>query len=342
MSTLPPARRPALLAALAVGVVLSAIAGLSVGAVQTRPGVVLAVVASWLGAELPAEVSDQVAAVVTIIRAPRVLLGILVGAGLSVSGALMQGLFRNPLADPGLIGVSSGAALAAAGIIVLGGSNLPLLALPAGAFCGGALVTLLVMRLARRGGRVSIETMLLAGVAVNAIAGAGTGILVTLSDDAQLRSLTFWTLGSLGGATWPILAGVAPLILLPLLAAPGLAGSLNALLLGEEEAHNLGVSVERLKRGVVLMAALIVGASVAFTGIIGFVGLVVPHLIRLLAGPDHRIVLPGSALLGAALLVSADLASRTVIAPAELPIGVVTTLLGGPFFLGLLARKRWM
>ena len=342
MKIQPRERRRLLLAALAVAVVCCSVAGLAIGAVNTTPSVVLAVMKSWLGEPLPEDISPQVAAVLTIIRAPRVLLGLLIGAGLSVSGALMQGLFRNPLADPGLIGVSSGAALAAACVIVLGGSGLSPFALPLAAFCGGAVVTLLVMRLARRGGRISIETMLLAGIAVNAIAGAGTGILVTLSDDAQLRSLTFWTLGSLGGATWPILIGVAPLILVPLLISPWLAGALNALLLGEEEAHHLGVNVERLKLGVVLMAALIVGASVAFSGIIGFVGLVVPHLIRLMAGPDHRIVLPGSALLGAALLVGADLVSRTVIAPAELPIGVVTTLLGGPFFLGLLARKRWM
>lgn len=332
-------RRSVLLGALAAAVVLASIAGLGIGAMSMSPGTVVSIVLSELGLG-STEAAPQAVAVLTLIRAPRVLLGLLVGAGLGVSGALMQGLFRNPLADPGLVGISSGAALAAAATIVLGGSGLPALALPLSAFAGAILATLLVLRLARQDGEISVETMLLAGIAINAIAGAGTGVLVALSDDAQLRSLTFWTLGSLGGATWDILPWLAPLIAAPVLAVPWLAQPLNALLMGEEEATHLGVAVGTLKRVVVALAALAVGAAVAFTGIIGFVGLVVPHLVRLVAGPDHRVVLPGSALLGAALLVSADLVSRTAIAPAELPIGVVTTLLGGPFFLLLLASRR--
>jgi iron complex transport system permease protein len=350
-----------LLLLLAVLAMVASVAALGIGAMSLSPGTVLSILASSYSGELPAGVTSQEAAVVNSIRAPRVVLGLLVGAGLSTSGALMQGLFRNPLADPGLIGVSSGAALAAALVIVLGGTlteylvsaspQSPVasvlavifgstLALPLAAFAGGAFVTLVVMRLSRFGQQTSVETMLLAGIAINAIAGAGTGILVALSDDAQLRSLTFWTLGSLGGARWDILPWIAPLLVAPVFASPFLAESLDALLLGEEEAHHLGVDVERLKRWVVTLAALAVGAAVAFTGIIGFVGLVVPHLIRLTAGPRHRVVLPGSALLGGGLLVAADMVSRTIIAPAELPIGVVTTLLGGPFFLALLAR-RW-
>lgn len=332
--------RPVLLVVLAALAVAAGLAGLCLGAMPVPVAAVPGSLWGWLGGTLPEGVSPQHASVVMAIRAPRVALGLLVGAGLSVAGALMQGLFRNPLADPGLIGVSSGAALAAAGVIVLGGGGLPLWALPAAAFGGGVGVTLLVLRLSKGDGGVSIETMLLAGIALNALAGAGTGVLVAMSDDAQLRSLTFWTLGSLGGARWEVLAWVSPLLVAPLLAAPWLAAPLDALLLGDDEAYHLGVEVERLKRRVIALAALAVGAAVAFTGMIGFVGLVVPHLVRLLAGPSHRTVLPGSALLGGALLTGADLLARTATAPAELPIGVVTTLLGGPFFLGLLARRR--
>lgn len=332
-------RRAPLLVGLAVAVAVVSIAGLGIGAMPLPVGSVVSILLSELGLGAT-DAPPQAVAVLTLIRAPRVLLGLLVGAGLGVSGALMQGLFRNPLADPGLVGISSGAALAAALIIVLGGSGLPTLALPLSAFAGAILATLLVLRLARQGGEVSVETMLLAGIAINAIAGAGTGVLVALSSDAQLRSLTFWTLGSLGGATWDILPWLAPLIAAPVLAIPWMAQPLNALLMGEEEATHLGVPVAALKRAVVALAALAVGAAVAFTGLIGFVGLVVPHLVRLVAGPDHRVVLPGAALLGAALLVGADLVSRTVVAPAELPIGVVTTLIGGPFFLLLLASRR--
>jgi iron complex transport system permease protein len=228
---------------------------------------------------------------------------------------------------------------------VLGGTlALPPLAqaaaLPLAAFAGGLAATWLVYRLATRDGRTAVATLLLAGVALGAVAGAGTGLLLFLADDAQLRSVTFWSLGSLGGATWTALAGVAPLLLLALLVALALARPLNALLLGEAEAFHLGVRVERAKRMAVGVAALGVGAAVAVSGVIGFVGLVVPHLGRLALGPDHRRLLPASALLGAALLLLADLAARTVAAPAELPIGILTALVGAPFFLWLLLRER--
>jgi len=197
-----------------------------------------------------------------------------------------------------------------------------------------------VYRVATVDGRTSVATMLLAGVAVNAVAAAGTGAFLFVSDDQQLRDFTFWTLGSLGGATWTGIVGTVPLLLAGLLPALFLARPLNALLLGQAEARHLGVNVDRVKRMVVGSAAVTVGAAVALTGIIGFIGLVTPHLVRLAFGPDHRVVLPGSALLGATLLVLADLASRTVMAPAELPVGVVTALLGGPFFLWLILRER--
>lgn len=330
------------IAVIVLVLVIVAIASVGLGAVAIGPGQVLSILASQLGLTLPWAFETQQELVLMAIRLPRVLLGILVGGGLAVSGAIMQGLFRNPLADPGLVGVSSGSALSAVSIIVLSsviGFSITW-SLPIAAFLGGVITTLLVYRLATQDGQTSVATMLLAGIAVNALAAAGTGVFIFMADDAQLRDITFWTLGSIGGATWDSLAIVAPFLLLPILVAPFLARSLNALLLGEAEARHLGIEVEKIKLGVVILTGLGVGAAVAVSGIIGFVGLVVPHLLRLLLGPDHRYLIPGSALLGASLLLLADLLARTVVAPAELPIGIVTALVGAPFFLWLLLRGR--
>ncbi len=276
------------------------------------------------------------------LRLPRTLFAILIGASLSVAGAMMQGLFRNPLADPGLLGVSSGAALGAAMVIVLGFTLpvFPLLTLPISAFCGGLLATIVVMKLSFQGRVANVANMLLAGIAINAICGAGTGLLVYISDDEQLRSLTFWTMGSVGGASWSTLPYVVLFAFVPALVALPLAKSINALLLGESEAHLLGVNVERVKLTIIVLVCVMVGTSVSLTGMIGFVGLVVPHLCRLIFGADNRRVIVGSFLLGATLLLGADLISRTLVAPAELPIGIVTSLVGGPFFLSLLYRSR--
>ncbi|HSX88231.1 MAG TPA: iron chelate uptake ABC transporter family permease subunit [Pseudomonas sp.] len=280
------------------------------------------------------------------IRLPRTLLGLTVGAVLALCGVAMQGLFRNPLADPGLVGVSSGAALGAA-IAIVGGAALgglpeafaPYL-LSFSAFLGGLGVTALVYRLGRRNGETSVATMLLAGIALTALAGAAIGLFTYLADDSTLRTLTFWNLGSLNGASyarlWPLLLVTAAVALW----LPRRAKALNALLLGESEARHLGFAVERIKRELVFCTALGVGAAVAAAGMIGFVGLVVPHLMRLLVGPDHRVLLPASALAGASLLLLADLAARLLLAPAELPIGIVTALIGAPFFLYLLVRER--
>jgi len=316
------------------------------GAVAIRPGQVLAMLAGSIGLELPWAYSATQEAVLWRIRLPRVCLGMLTGAALATAGAALQGMFRNPLADPGLIGVSTGAALAAAAAMVLGTlwmASLPPafagLALPLAAFGGALLSTLLVYRIATRDGRTEIATMLLAGVALNAIAGAGIGLLIYIADEQQLRDVNFWMLGSLAGIGWDRLLVAAPLIVVPTLALLAFARHLNALLLGEVEALHLGFEVERAKRAIILLAALAVGAAVALTGVIGFVGLVVPHLIRLTAGPDHRTLLPASALLGAALLLLADLGSRTIVLPAELPIGILTSCIGGPFFLWLLLRR---
>ncbi|WP_128255575.1 FecCD family ABC transporter permease [Falsirhodobacter deserti] len=281
------------------------------------------------------------------IRLPRLVMSMLVGAALAVSGAVMQGLFRNPLADPGIVGVGAGASLGAVVGIVLGGL-LPVWVLQqAGgqliglmAFAGSTGVTLLLYRVATRGGRTSVATMLLAGIAIAALTGAVTGVLVYLADDQQLRTLTFWGLGSLAGATWGKLGAVLPLILPPLLAAPLLARGLNGLALGEAVAAHTGLPVQRIKAGAILIVAAATGASVAVAGGIGFIGIVVPHLLRLSVGPDHRWLLPNAAVLGAALLTLADIAARMVVAPAELPIGIVTALIGAPVFLWILLQRR--
>ncbi|GAB4366408.1 MAG: iron ABC transporter permease [Kiloniellaceae bacterium] len=317
------------------------------GAVAIGPGEALAILAAQLGIELPWGFTRQQEAVLLAIRLPRALAGILVGAALAASGAALQGLFRNPLADPALIGVSTGAALAAAAVIVLGGSLTAIVAvvplsllLPLAAFGGGLVTTLIVYRIASRDGRTDVATLLLAGVAMNAIAAAGIGLMVFMSDDQQLRDLNYWMLGSLGGTIWDRLATGAPFILLGALALPFFARALNALLLGEREAGHLGFHVERSKCAIVVLAALATGTAVALTGVIGFIGLVVPHVVRMLAGPDHRLLLPLSMLFGAALLLVADLFARTLVLPAELPIGILTACIGGPFFIWLLLRRR--
>ncbi len=337
------ARATLVLIALGALLVASVLLSVGTGAVAIAPLEVVAILLARVGIELGVDVTPRQEAVLLAIRLPRVLLGVLVGAALAVAGAAMQGLFRNPLADPGLLGVSSGAALAAVTVIVVGGplvASLGVWVLPAAAFIGSLLATLVVYALATAGGRTAVATMLLAGIAINALAGSGTGLFVFMADDAQLRDITFWSLGSLGGATWRTLSAAAPFMLAAIFLLPQFARALNAFLLGEAEARHLGVNVETVKLAIVFVTACAVGAAVSVSGIIGFIGLVVPHLIRLVIGPDHRILLPGTVLLGASLLLLADLLARTVVAPAELPIGIVTSLVGGPFFLWLLLRFR--
>jgi len=319
---------------------------LALGPVSLPLGDTLRAALRLAGVPLAADGLQQAELIVGQIRMPRTLLGLAVGAVLALCGVAMQGLFRNPLADPGLIGVSSGAALGAA-VAIVGGAAMggmpevfaPYL-LSLCAFLGGLVVTALVYRLGRRNGQTSVTTMLLAGIALNALAFACIGLFTYLADDATLRTLTFWNLGSLNGASY---ARLWPLLLVTLAVAlwlPRRAQALNALLLGESEARHLGVAVERLKRELVFCTALGVGAAVAAAGMIGFIGLVVPHLVRLLVGPDHRVLLPASALAGASLLLLADLFARLILSPAELPIGIVTALIGAPFFLYLLLRGR--
>lgn len=339
LTTPPPSRSLGLTPWLLTGLCLASVLSLSTGAAGLGP---LRLLAAAGGGAL----SLSEAVVLYDIRLPRLAMGLLVGAALGLSGALLQGLFRNPLADPGIVGVGAGAGLGAVLAIVLGGLLPPaILALagghlvPLAACAGGWVFTVLLYRVASSGGRTQVATMLLAGIALGALAGAVTGVLIYLADDSQLRDLTFWSMGSLAGSTWAKLLAILPLIGGVLVLAPRLGRGLNALALGEAQAAHLGIEVQRLKRLTVLATAMATGAAVAVSGGIGFVGIVVPHLLRLANGPDHRRLLPQSALLGAMLLVLADLVSRQIVAPAELPIGIITALLGAPVFLWILLRQ---
>jgi iron complex transport system permease protein len=332
---------PLLIAGLLLLVALAAVAALMLGPVSLSPAKVIA--ALGFG-DAPLEQFER--SVILQLRLPRLCLALLVGAALAQSGVAMQGIFRNPLADPSLVGVSAGAALAAAAVIVLG-SQLGLqhllpsqFLLPVATFVGGLLAALLVQRLAQSEGYTPVSTMLLAGLALNAVAGAGIGLMSQLASDLALRDLTFWLFGSLGKAGWRELAVGAPILVAVTLLIPRDAKPLNALLLGEAEAGHLGVNVERLKRRMLILVVLATATSVALAGLIGFVGLLIPHLIRLRTGPDHRVLLPAAAIAGAFLLTLADTFARTVLVPAELPVGILTALLGGPFFLWLLSRNR--
>lgn len=289
-------------------------------------------------------ISNQM--IVEQIRLPRVLLAGIVGATLAVSGVMMQGLFRNPLADPSLIGVSSGASAGASFVIVLGAGLIGtheligVSAIALGAFAGAVLATVIVYRLAASETGTSVATMLLAGIAISALAGALNSFFSFIADNHMLRQISLWQMGSLGNASWSRIAFASLVMGGLLFCFPRYSGALNALLLGESEARHLGIDVDRIKAEVIILVALAVGTSVALTGTIAFVGLVTPHIVRLLIGPDHRGLIPCSALAGATLLIFADAFSRFVLAPGELPIGVVTALLGAPFFLSLLRQQR--
>ncbi len=340
-----PASAYALVAFSALALLVVAFLSLSVG----PTGITLASLPRVLGAIITGQhdaASAREQLVLLDIRLPRLLLGAFVGAALAVSGALMQGMFRNPLADPGLVGVSSGAALAAVATIALGnGLAAPftkvfgVYALPFAAFAGGVATTLALVSIVGRHGQLAIGTLLLAGIAIGALCGAMTGFISYASDDRELRDLTLWMLGSLAGASWPKVLAVLPFTLLVAVTLPRLVRALNGLLLGEAEAFHLGIDVEAAKRVIILVTAAAVGAAVAVAGVIGFVGIVIPHLIRLLAGPDHRVVLPGSALLGATLVLLADMFARTLVRPAELPLGVVMALIGAPIFLHMVVKR---
>lgn len=279
------------------------------------------------------------------IRLPRLLLAMIVGAGLAVCGAAMQAIFRNPLADPGLIGVSSGAALGAVTTLVLGNTLLSafsavfsIYAVPVGAFIGCITVCLFIYRLSAVNGQFTVISLLLAGIAVNAIVSAVIGILTLISTDQQLRDLTFWSMGSLAGNHFAMMLPSLAVIIVSSAYLLHLAQPLNLYLLGEEQARHVGININTLKKKVFICTALCTGAAVAITGVIGFVGFIIPHIVRLILGPDHRYLLPSCIVSGALFLSLADLLARTIILPAELPIGLITSAIGGPFFLFMLLK----
>lgn len=333
-----PATSRRVLLALALALPLCIGLALALGAVAIPPAEVIhGLRDSWHG-----EI-NQTAVIIGQIRLPRVLLAALVGAILAVSGAAMQGLFRNPLADPSLIGVTAGASLGASIAIVAGAAalqGLPAISVvSAGAFAGGLLAVLLVYRLAASDSGTSVATMLLAGIAITALAGALGNLLEFYADSESLRRISLWRMGGLDGANTQQLLFALGIGVMVLATLPAFARNLDALLLGESEARYLGVNVEVTKRLLVLIVAIAVGASVALAGTIAFVGLVVPHMMRMLTGPAHRTLLPTSALAGAALLVLADTLARVVMAPTELPVGIVTAIVGVPFFIALLRQR---
>lgn len=289
---------------------------------------------------------NQESTILLNIRLPRILLALGVGMVLASCGAVMQGLFRNPLADPSLIGVSSGASVGASLVIVIvagwvqvsGSLGLPIVAF--GAFAGGFTATVLVYHLATSNMGTSVATMLLAGIAISALAGAVNSLLSYFADNDMLRQISLWQMGNLSSANWLRVALIVAVALMLLVIFPRHSRALNALLLGESEARHLGVDVQAVKQRLILLTALGVGISVAVAGIVAFVGLVVPHVVRLLIGPDHRWLVPGSALAGGVLLIAADSLARVVVSPAELPTGILTALLGAPFFVALLIQQR--
>lgn len=336
-----------ILIVLTLGLLVTVVIALGVGAFSIPVQDVLTLLAQKIGMMSDVPVDETYSDVLFIVRFPRVLLGILVGAALGISGAAIQGIFRNPLAEPGLIGISAGASLFAVliiafeAVVFVGLSQLlGYYLLAFGAFVGAGLTSLLVYQLSKKKGRPRVTTMLLAGIAINAFAGALTGLVTYVADEQQLRSITFWMLGSLGGATWDNVVAVLPFILIPLVALPWFSKPLNAFALGEAQADLLGMRTDLVKRWVVILSTMAVGASVAVSGIIGFVGLLVPHTVRLLGGVEHRYVLVSSAILGALMLTLADIISRVLVAPIELPIGVITALLGTPVFLYILMTEE--
>lgn len=326
----------ALTLVLVASVMISAISG----QLAISPSEVVGSLLKWMGWTTSLAPADSVVeATLSVVRFPRIVMALAVGAALAVAGALMQAIFGNPLAEPGVVGVSSGAALGASTAIVFGisaaGGGVALLA-----FVGGLGATLLVYAVARAGGRTEVVTLLLTGIAINAFAQAGLAFVLFLADTASREQIVFWQLGSLAGSVWSEVVIVLPVLLVGTVLAVMLASQLDLLSLGERNARHLGVDVERLRIVAIVLVALLTGVAVAFAGIIAFVGLVVPHIIRMALGPAHRGLLVASALGGGALLVVADLLTRTLVEGADLPIGMLTALVGGPFFFALLYQQR--
>jgi iron complex transport system permease protein len=328
-----------ILSALLVAVMIAAIA---FGAVGILPSQMLSSIIHFFKGQQPANIYEGV---FIQLRLPRVLLCAIVGAILSVSGVLMQGLFRNPIVEPGLVGTSAGAAFGASIVFVMAGNMStsfksftgPLL-VPLFAFAGGLLATYAVYTLAKNEKRVSILSILLIGIAINAVGLSGTGFMSYIARDPQARSITFWNLGTFSGASWMQVFIVGAVALVIFIIALRYSKQLNALLLGEEEANYLGVDTNKLKRRIMLLNTAMVSVATAFIGVISFMGLIVPHVLRLLIGSDNKKLLPASMLLGATLMTLADFGARMLLAPAEIPIGIITSLVGAPIFIVLLKK----
>ncbi len=331
---------PLLLVVLAALLLAAVVLSFGIGPLKVAPGEVLRIVLARFGLADSEGLSTRDIAVVWNLRIPRALMGALVGAALALAGAGLQGLFGNPLADPGVVGVSQGAALGAVGAIVLGANALGEWTVPVAAFVGGMLSTTMIYLLARPGRGSGTVTLLLVGIAIGAACSAAIGFLTYRADASQLQSLVFWQMGSLGSADWSDVAAALPVFVVGLVGMLLLATPLDMLALGERQAQHIGLDVRRARVLLVTCSALLVGAAVAFAGTIGFVGLVVPHLVRLLAGPGHRWLLPLSALTGATLLVVADTAARTLDPPSEIPLGLFSAAIGAPFFLWLILHQR--
>jgi iron complex transport system permease protein len=345
--SIPENKNAAVIGGLGILLFAGVLFSLSIGAVSIPIGDVGVILLKKLGLFSSTEVNSTHEVVLNAIRLPRIIMTMLIGAALGISGASLQGLFRNPLVESSLIGVSGGSAAAVVILVVFGSSfALPSSGwlynalLPLVAFAGGIMATVTVLKLSYQSGKTNIAVLVLIGVAMNALTGAIIGLAIFYADENQLRTFTFWTLGDLGGATWDKLVIGAPLLLASSVSLLFYSRSLNAMALGEAEAFHMGVDVERTKRAIIFFSALGVGVSVSLSGMIGFVGLVVPHLVRVLFQPDHRLVLPASVLGGALLLLLSDIIARTVVIPAELPIGVVTALIGAPFFIMLLLNAK--
>ncbi|AUM15171.1 MULTISPECIES: FecCD family ABC transporter permease [Rhodococcus] len=334
-------RTAAVVAGLTAALVVLAVLSACLGQVPTSPAEVIGSVLHRLGLDLgplPAHPAGEVT--LWEVRFPRVVLAVVVGASLGCAGALLQGVFANPLAEPGVIGVSAGAAVGACAAIVLGGAFTAGWALAGAAFVTGLLTTTLVYVLSRSEGRTEVVTVILTGVAVNAFAGGLIALFTFVASPAARDQIVFWQLGSLGGATWEVVSVVAPLAVGGVVAAIVLAPKLDLLALGEHVARHLGVDVERVRQAAIVVVAVLVCSGVAFTGIILFVGLVVPHLMRIALGPAHRVLIPAAALCGAVVLLAADLGARTLVPNADLPLGMLTSLVGGPVFFWMLRRTR--
>lgn len=335
------AGRLGLLGVLTAALVVALVLGAGLGQLQVEPAEVLGSFFHRIGLDWgPMPSHPRGDDTLWTVRFPRVALAALAGAALATAGALMQGVFGNPLAEPGVVGVSSGAAVAAASAIVFDITFAGTWTVALCAFLGGLVTTLLVYAMSRDGGRTEVVTLVLTGIAINAMTSAGLAFLIFAGDQQDREEIIFWTLGSLNGTRWEYVGVVAPLAGVGIAAALVLARQLDLLSLGDRAARHVGVDVERLRLGTIVVVAVLTAAAVSFCGIIAFVGLVVPHLIRMLAGPGHRMLVPASALGGAVLLVVADLWARTAVANADLPIGMLTSLVGGPFFFWLLRRAR--